>query len=365
MHGRNETQRLIGLVLLGGAACASSPQADASPEIVWEGQWLRYGRSDSLGPECVGSAHYMDRYVGALAEVFGVPSDFSVSFYYVDESSNPCDSLACTRGNRIFSQESVQEHELVHAVRSFRGFSHFVLEEGAAEYWGDDSLKYPFRSDVVGDLVDTVANASRDGLPTSDYGVAGRFHALLDEDVGDEALNELLLATSRETSGEQLSMQLDIVTGLDLGAWNESLDAYGACDHAVFRNPIAACDSVRTVQWCVSGESVPIEEWVGCSDEETLGPRDGEIWKYVSIDIEIEDTYVLFIEPQPVADGSVVRLKECRGGCTTVREEFSVPTQFAPGQTFSAVPGRYLVKLAIPEFEERAFRLIMTGGGCT
>lgn len=174
-------ERAIAGLLVVASCTPDPPDVMDPPEIEWEGQWLRFGRSPSLVPQCAGVAPYMDRYVGALVDLLEIEADVVVDFYYVDELSSPCEALGCARDDAVYSIEAVQEHELVHAVRSYEGFSHLMLEEGAAELWGDDSTKYAFRTDTTGDLLVTAELPTMDGLPSEAYGISGRFHALLHE----------------------------------------------------------------------------------------------------------------------------------------------------------------------------------------
>jgi len=347
--------------LLAVASCGPTPTQPQTPEVEWEGEWLRFGRSPDLAPQCAGVAPYMDRYVGALAELFDVAPTNTVDFFYVDDQSTPCEALGCARDNTIFSLVPVQEHELVHAVRSFEGFSQLMLEEGAAELWGDDSRAFPFRSDTTGDLLTVPDLASPDGLPSREYGVSGRFHALLASESPD-AVRQLLRTTSPLMSGEALSLELSMATGRSLEEWATQFASYPACEHREYRDPMPTCQSVPTVARCDGGEAIEIEQYVACDDEQTLGPRDGEIWKYIAVEIEQAGTYSLFVPPdlETMQQGTVT-LEECRGGCGSIVEEMAIPGSFTPGRSFEATPGRYLLRLTVPEFEAGWIRLWIEG----
>ncbi|MEM9460981.1 MAG: hypothetical protein AAGF11_42850 [Myxococcota bacterium] len=347
--------------MLALAGCGAENTEFETPEVEWEGEWLRYGRSPGLAPQCTGTAPYMDRYVGALVQLFGVEPSDTVDFFYVDRQSTPCEALGCARDHIIFSLAPVQEHELVHAVRSFEGLSQLVLEEGAAEYWGDDSQAFAFRPNTEGDLLEAVDLVSADGLPSEFYGVAGRLHALLALD-SPQAVGTLLRRTSPLMGREALSQQMVQTTGSTLEDWATTVEAYPACEHRQYRDPTPACQSVRTVDRCENGEVVEIEEYVACDDEETLGPRDGEIWKYVAVDIDKAGTYSLLALPdlETKLEGRVT-LKECRGGCGSVIEEMEVPSSITPGRSFEAVPGRYLLRLTLPEHEAGWIRVWLAG----
>lgn len=348
-------------ILLATAACGPASAGPPTPEIEWEGEWLRFGRSPDLAPQCAGVAPYMDRYVGALADMLEVTPTSTVDFFYVDDETTPCEAFGCVHDNVVFSLAPVQEHELVHAVRSFEGFSQLMLEEGAAELWGDDSRAFTFRSDTTGDILAVPGLASPDGLPAEEYGVSGRFHAMLASDA-PEAVGDLLRATEPLMSRELLSAQMSEATGRSFGEWATDFAAYPACEHREYRDPTPACRSVRTVARCDGADAVEIEEYVGCADEETLGPRDGEIWKYVGVEIEQAGTYSLFLPPDLEAmQQGTVTLEECRGGCGSVIEELAIPQSFTPGRSFEATPGRYLLRLTLPESAEGWVRVWIEG----
>jgi hypothetical protein len=344
--------------LFAGACVAGSETA--TPEIEWEGRWLRYGRAEGLELECRGVAPYMDDYLGALVDIFDVVPDGPVDFFYVDTASTPCEALGCVQGRAAFSLQPVQEHELVHLARASAGFSHLMLEEGAAEVWGDDSKSFDFRYDTAGEVLATAELATGEDFPDSAYGVAGRFHAMLHEDA-PEATRMLLRSTSPGMSTESLSSAMEDATGLTLADWDERFGEYPVCEHARFRDPTAACETVQTVQRCDAGEDADIEVHVGCEDEDALGPRDGEIWTYRAIEIENAGAYSFFVLPNPEMLEGRVEIKQCVGGCDSILLEQPVPSSLTPGMTFDAVPGRYLLRFTVPEGEAGWFSVRIAG----
>lgn len=352
------------VVVAGALACGACGVEDAPaaepPPIVWEGEWLSFGRSDQVEPQCGGVAPYMDRYVGELIDIFGVDPDIAVAFYYVDDASTPCDSIACVKEHAVFSRDPIQEHELVHAVRSFEGFSHLLLEEGAAEYWGDDSKAFPFRQQTGGSIVGAAETAS-EGFATEAYGVAGRFHAFVVREAKLDATNALLRSTTEHMGTQALDEQLERVTGLGLQEWEAAFEGYPVCDHAEFRDASAACRSVPLVPRCVDGMVASIEVHVGCDDELALGPRDGEIWTYRAIDIPESGTYVLSILPDLEMKGGSVELKQCAGGCGSVVESRDVPQSATPGREFDAEAGTYLIRFTLPVGESGDFSVRVAG----
>ena len=351
------------------AACSPANEEEEvlpTPPIVWEGEWLRYGRSPSLAPQCAGVAPYMNDLIGALTAEFQIHREVTVDYYYVDAEDNPCGALGCAKDTAVYSRATLLEHEVVHGVRAHVDFSHLLLEEGAAEYWGDDSREFPFRTMTAGDVVETAGRTSHDGLESEAYGIAGRFYAFLEERTEPSVLLQLLASTVPEQFGpDTLSTELLRITGRDLDAWNAEFQAeYPVCDQFEFRDPTPVCDSVRQVERCDGGDFVPFTTRVACDDEETLGPRDGEIWKYLAVELPEDGRYGVFVSTQPEIDGASIRIEECRGGCGSTTTSFDVPTGITPATALDAPAGRYLLRLAVPEGTEAEFEVLISGGSC-
>lgn len=348
--------------VLATMACAPEPEPEPDPpDVEWEGQWLRFGRSPELPPQCAGVAPYMDRYVGALTEIFEIEIDETIDYFYVDEVSTPCESLGCVRGHSVYSLVPVQEHELVHSVRSFADYSHLFLEEGAAELWGDDA-RFSFRSETEGDSTTAVDSVDpiEGGLPQGHYGLAGRFHSVLMEQA-PHAANALLRSTSHTTTAQELDAALEAETGRSLAEWGAQLDAAPVCDQGVYRDASAACMAARRVEPCEDGDDADLVEWVGCEDEETLGPRDGEIWKYLSFELTQPGEHLLFIHPDFEMLGGSIRIESCEGGCGSFMDDHIVPSAITPARSFDAGPGTYLLRLTLPEGTSGEFRFQIIG----
>jgi len=132
----------------------------------------------------------MDALVGELQLRLGTPGTGVVEYYYFSEGEgdaltehcgegDPHSRVGCTNDlQRVFSIEIPMEHELVHGVHAEVGFSHRFLEEGLAEYLGDDASR-PGRGEPTGTLAEALAAATPENLPLGDYARAGHFVAFL------------------------------------------------------------------------------------------------------------------------------------------------------------------------------------------
>ena len=56
---------------------------------------------------------------------------------------------------------------------------------------------------------------------------------------------------------------------------------------------------------------------MACDDPGVLGPREGEIFKYVAVDIPIDGTYRIHAEERAGGDNGWIELKQCRLGCSS------------------------------------------------
>lgn len=131
----------IGLLV---AACAPEPDGDPEiPPITWSGTHLDYAPQPHVEPICRGTLPYMDRYVELAATAMDVELDGPVLYVHGSLDDEPfCKPgrVGCTSIEaRVYSYLVPHEHELVHAARSFDGFSQYFFEEGVAEMFGDDA----------------------------------------------------------------------------------------------------------------------------------------------------------------------------------------------------------------------------------
>lgn len=344
----------IALVAIGaGPGCVSKDAQ--TPDVEWVGDRLSFGAEPGTTALCGGSLEYMDGYLGSLEVLFAVDEDVNYQFFLLDRLDDFCPSSAqaCANGTSIYSTLAPQEHELVHAVRSqFEGrASHPLLEEGAAEYWGDDSLSFPFRQDTGGDLLAVMRS---DPLLLDDYGIAGRFSAFLDAEYGADTMNELSRATGHTTGFDELDAAMLAILGTSAEGIAKEFALEPECDHAVFRKPAHSCEQARKVVWCATGKNVHMEETVDCGDTETLGPRDGEIWKYVAVEIDQPGTYWLAVDGEENPEAAFIDVKACAGGCGSARVRARVATNDT-GRSFELEAGRHILRLSRPEDQGGTF----------
>lgn len=190
-------------------ACTPDDPGRNIPPIVWSGEHLDYAPQDGAHELCEGTLPYMDHYVALVADVMQVELDRPLVYVLgSDLEDSFCEregALGCAFDDSVYSRVAPQEHEIVHGVRAFEGFSHIFFDEGAAEVFGDDaeaSLRVP----ANGDLLEGIEAAHPDGgLPSAWYPRAGHFAAYLHDRHGPEVTTALLRQTHAFSSAAERS----------------------------------------------------------------------------------------------------------------------------------------------------------------
>jgi hypothetical protein len=365
------------LCILLGAAC-SDPQGVSLPEIEWEGEHLRAG--GDLDEACGGNLPYMDALVGELQQRLGTPGDGLVDYYYfttdVDETplGDYCESgdsvglLACTNEDQeVFSRAIPHEHELVHAVHAEVGFSHTFLEEGLAEFLGDDG-HMAGRGAPMGTVSEAIASVERGRLPLGYYALAGHFVSFLDDELAPSGSIERIDDIDFEASAHDVEAALGLGVDGGFAALEDEYQATSKCAQAAYRDAEPMCNVAAPLfEQCTPSwdPSADVYVNVDCSDSDVLGPRQDEIWTYRTFEILNAGTYhVLATASTELANGIV--LKRCGGGCQSA--PITIPTlaeeDFLVQEDVELEPGRYLVRFTRPVDEPATIRIRFAGDAC-
>jgi hypothetical protein len=343
----------VGLLV---AACV--PNSDRDPElppITWSGTHLDYAPQPHAEPICLGTLPYMDRYVELAAAAMDVELDGPVAYVHGsrdDEPSCSLGSLGCTSIDaRVYSYLAPHEHELVHAVRSFAGFSQTFFEEGAAEMFGDDA-HLPGRGLPTGDLLEGIETARPEGGYW--YPRMGHFSAYLHDRHGPAVTTAILRETDRRSSTARTLAVLEAATGMPFDELRADYESEPACDQAHYRYPLYPCDAPEALRpRCEADAAVRIEEHIACDDSTTLGPRQAEIWKYVAFDVPSAGEYTIERAAEVAAPGSSIVIKECSMRCDAIVIERPITgtywdPDFDPGPPVFLRAGRYALRMTRP-----------------
>lgn len=362
------------LCVLVEAACGD-PQRIPLPEIEWEGEHLRAG--GDLDDVCGGNLPYMDALVGELQERLGTPGEGVVDYYYFVDGDLPlgghCRSdndapVACTNEHQeVFSREMPMEHELVHAVHAEIGFSHRFLEEGLAEFLGDDGLG-PGRGEPQGTPSEAIMAVHDEDLPFGYYAIVGHFVSFLDDELGPAETIERIDAIDFDASVAEVEAGLGM--GID-GGFAALEDAYQArpkCPQAAYRDAGLMCNvALPLFDHCSPDEDTIVEVGVDCTADDVLGPRQDEIWTYRTLDIVNGGKYTITAQggADYLADG--IEIKRCEGGCDSppiAVEVFDEDEIFASPVYVDLESGRYLVRITRPVDDSATVRIRFGGDGC-
>lgn len=360
----------IPLLALASSACAPDHGPEVPP-VVWRGDHLDYAPQAHAEPICGGTLRYMDRYVGLASAVMQVELDEPIVYVHGsrdDESLCEDGVVGCTSiEGQVYSRMIPHEHELVHGVRSFEGFSQRFFEEGAAELFGDDA-RFPSRVPPRGDLLDGIETAdSEDGYW---YPRMGHFSAYLHERYGPEVTVALLRDTDSTSSADRAIAVLEAETHMSFDELRATYDATPACDQLHYRYPLHPCDAPEALRpRCEGDVAVPIEASVACDDSMTIGPRQGEIWQYVAFDVERDGEYTFTRAAEVAAEGASIAIKECSMRCDAIAFELPVTgtywdPDFDAGPPMFLRAGRYSLRLTRPADAPSDVSVWITGGGC-
>jgi hypothetical protein len=360
----------IPLFVLAVSACASERGPEVPP-VAWHGNHLDYAPQAHAEPICDGTLHYMDRYVELAAAVMQVDLDEPILYVHGshdDESFCEDGVVGCTSiEGRVYSSMIPHEHELMHGVRSFEGFSQSFFEEGAAELFGDDA-RLSSRVPARGDLLEGIETADPEGGYW--YPRMGHFSSYLHDRYGPEVTVALLRDTDSGSSAEQAIDVLEATTQMSFEELRADYEATPTCDQLHYRYPLHPCDAPEALRpRCEGDVAVPIEATVACDDPTTIGPRQGEIWQYVAFDVEEDGEYTFTRAAEVAAGGASIAIKECSMRCDAITFELPVTgtywdPDFDPGPPVFLRAGRYSLRLTRPTEAPSDVSVWITGGSC-
>ncbi len=307
------------------AGACSSDDAFEIPPIVWSGEHLDYAPQPHATPVCEGTLTYMDRYLELGGDVLGVDVGRQVYVQGSAEDPPPCDRADASgcfhEGAVIYSRYAPHEHELVHAARSQLGVLGGALpffEEGAAEMFGGDDDRRP--EPASGDIYEWLAVGAAE-MSLGWYTRAGLFSAYLHRHHGPWVTRALLEETSQSTTVDEAVAVLEGLTDQSLDELVADFEQQEprACSHPRFyRYPLYPCDAPEALRpRCDGARAVPIAVSLACGDEEAIGPREGELFGYVTFDVPADGEYRVLAEPREGGEKAWIEIKECALGCSS------------------------------------------------
>ncbi|MEM7154612.1 MAG: hypothetical protein AAF799_17320 [Myxococcota bacterium] len=264
-------------------------------------------------------------------------------------------TVGCADGSIAFSVLRLDEHELFHAARD--GRAQRGLEEGLAVAFGDDRVLagHVDNSDIETVLRDTGPYLLPDGVH---YPRLGHFVSYLPAFYGDEALVQLADATSIDDDYEGLAASVEAVVGISMDQMIADYEAeYPICDSTHFRYDGFDCGRNPIEFPANDGDEVDLSVRVGCDEPTTLGPRSGEIWTMLSLNVPADGRYSFDIYSEnPEADPRI-RLRQCDAACDEVDASLPQDAGAWLGLTACLSAGNYTLRLSAAEGTAASFRI--------
>jgi hypothetical protein len=354
MRGRRRAiVTLAGLVMGTASGCGDEPPL---PPVVWEGEHLRFGTDADETTLCAGTMPYLDGAVGYLGEVFDRP-DARVDYYWLPDGTEPyCseDADGCVNERGTFSRYTIHQHELVHAIRWPHNL-YLPLEEGLAEAFGDDWKKFLVQGDIRDLLEDPRGNGY---IPGPGYGLAGHFVSYLHADHGLETLMELDAATNYAQSYASAAAAFERVYDQPL---DDAIDQYEAeylqCGTLTYRDKGYDCSrNVVEAPTAIDGR-LDLEISLACDDPAVLGPRLGQRWTTVTLDVKVAGRYLINGRPLEDQPFEIIEIRNCDTSCFEGADALSSLTGIHLGGGYCLEPARYLFRFAVEEDVDNTYEL--------
>ena len=202
-------RRLFALLFV--CAC-DAPSLDLPP-ITFEGKNIRFGTTASEQP-CEGTLHTLDRRVGILTELLGVPlpPGKKIHLYWMPgeldrtpcrENMDGCASVRNGEMNAFVNDLNAAEHEAVHLILWPLGIGHKLFVEGLAECYGGlhhtDPVLWPHNEETI----QTLFTLPIDNAET--YRRAGVFVCYLAERFGIEEVRRLTFLSKPSWSIKEIN----------------------------------------------------------------------------------------------------------------------------------------------------------------
>ena len=339
------------------------------PPIVWQGEHVQVGTELDLDHWCPGNLTYMDEYVGALEDLYGVSLDAPVSYYLLEPPISqhdvcPPEAEGCVDGetNAVATTWLPHEHELVHAVgRAHDGSPHF-FEEGAATYFGFTNIRRQTNHSLVR-VRERLDAHWEQGLQKTGYALAAHFAAYLVDTYGMEAYLSMLRESSDTQSRSSFEGTFAQTIGVTL---DEAIDDYEA------NWPFCHLEGIYSSFFECAKPATRIENYglveydfdMSCADPEVLGPMEDPDYGWVlwrDFVIEVDEPMAIDIQlelPAGIPEDLTFIIKPCGTHCGEIEEGTRVLDEHnfrdniwhiadppVPGWSVLVEPGRYVVRL--------------------
>lgn len=328
--------------------------------MAWEGEHVTLRTDSTLDGVCGGTLAQLD------ALVLHVGSELGVEIPYVDYNWVPAgvedhcsvEHGGCASGTAVFSEYLPHQHEIVHAVRGTENSAYDAFEEGLAEYLGDDWD----RVEEFGGSVTAMWELEGSDLPAPYYPLAGHFVSYLAEEFGEHELGAFDRISAYTDSWAQTEVSFEdvfMMTFSDVVA--ARMADYSPCEQTHYRSNTFECSQPATV----ADQALTLEVNMSCTQPSVVGPRRGERWTTVAIDVPLSRYYDVGLQKIGGSHNGRMRYRRCGQSCYDLNawQPFDTEVESAPeaaqGQSVlysTCLPeGRYVFRFAVDDGDEGDF----------
>ncbi len=340
---------------------------DPAP-VVWTGRRIEIA-TNGRALECGGSRAFLDRFADALIDEQGleVEEGRKARIYLLTpeelEDLEFCPSgTVCGYGRFAYTDQALDKHELVHAVRGAAYGTELpapsLFEEGLATlYGGSRGRREAEGRDVLAGLA-----AAEDGvngrISTRWYPVGADFMDFLARRSSYRVLSEFLEGLVSATKPADVAASFEEFFGSSLDDAVESFQAdFPDCTEISRTRLLVEC-AREPLLFDEYGRLEPVFD-LRCDDEQVLGPFGGKMWRTFTFEVDTS-TSIRFRAPYD-AEGDDLSLAcprtdlqvvDCERGCLADPELYvpwwsgaNGPASFVQ-ETRQFEPGRYVVRLS-------------------
>ncbi|MBC8071632.1 MAG: hypothetical protein IAG13_25120 [Deltaproteobacteria bacterium] len=293
----------------------------APADLTYSSDALRYGAQAGF-ESCGWSLEYLERFI----ELYVAGSEdgdieVPVEYYFVDSATIGREEVcgggyrACARYGVVYADSPVHTHEVVHAIRHLQhgGTSPGadLLEEGIAQLhypvaigWDED-----FRALDLPSILDAPIKAEL-------YDSAANLLGVVAHERSFAVVEQLVDCSWTAAKAGEIEGLVEELVDVDLVGLDAMVSAYPRCSPAARMRMLVECAaepvSWNEGPWATTPRVIHAIGSMACDDPRVLGPLDGRLWTFATIDVPTDGTYRLDVESE---EGQRLEMTSCDAIC--------------------------------------------------
>jgi hypothetical protein len=188
------------------------------------------------------------------------------------------------------------------------------------------------------------------------------------EAYGSDAFRELTTRSRGSDTYEETRALVSDVYDTALAAIVEEYEeTYPVCDKTYYRDDSFECGRNLAAVPTERGERLSLDFSLACDDPLVIGPRFGERWTTVTLEVRQAAEYMVSIGPEDteLLRPGQVRVRRCGSTCFDEAPEISTAGLLVGGDRFCLEVGRYTVRMSLRDDEAADYLLRITNDGPT